>query len=102
MMYNLISELNNKLNFTLTMATGQIAWTGDELITLVSRNVIGLTGEDIAFILAVCRRHNVKLIRWGLAVEVEKEPNSGLTGSTYRSINILTLSIRAMHEWESA
>lgn len=103
MMYNLISELNNGLSFTLSLDDKDSMYTGDDLRRLVSKNIKALNREDIAFISAACMKYGIKLMRWEFNIGVEAE-RSGF-GASYlalagKKINILTLYIRPMLKWE--
>lgn len=102
MMYNLISELNNGLSFTLSLDDKDSTWTGDDLRRLVSTNIRALNREDMAFISAACMKYGIKLVKWEFSVGIEQE-RSGFGLSYFvdrKKINILTLYIRPMFKWE--
>jgi len=102
MMYNLISELNNGLSFTLSLDDKDDMYTGNDLRRLVSKNITALNRNDMAFISVACTKYGIKLVRWEFSIGVEQE-RSGFGLSYFvdrKKINILTLYIRPMLKWE--
>ena len=98
MLYNLISELNDSLYFYLSIDDKQSGGTGDELYKLVSKNIGGLTGDELATIMSLCKKYYFVLVRWEFSTGVKEE--STWSYPTGKIINILTLYIRPMLKWE--
>lgn len=98
MLYNLISELNDSLYFYLSVDKKQSEWTGDETLKLISKSIMGLTGDEIGTIVRLCTKYYFVLVRWELSTGVKEE--STWSYPTGKIINILTLYIKPMSKWE--
>jgi hypothetical protein len=98
MLHNLVSELNDSLYFYLSIDDKQSEGTGDELLKLVSKNIEGLTGDEIDIIMRLCKKYNFVLVKWILDIGIQEE--STWSYPTGKIINILTLYVRPMFKWE--
>ena len=97
MMYNLIWELNKGLKFTFNIDDKQSAGTGDETRILVSKDITGLTEEDIVTISTICKKYDIKVMSWVFSVGVKEE--STWSYPTGKIINVLTLYVKPILKW---